>query len=215
MGNNGKQWTTMGNNGQQWSTMGNNGQQWATMSNNGQEWQNNGQEWARMDNNGQQSVVLHASLMPFFSFLTLFLSLQSPPGSPTLLMTQRAPQRWSHQQQQSLRAAALSSTLVHTTRWDLEAPHSRPSRWGVNIPNVSEWIIRELSGREWSHQAALLSASPIWDLAAPSSTLIHGSHAEGSTIPSVGSVDKTPTEHEWDLQMISLAPFLSSLARDG
>ena len=31
-------------------------------------------------------------------------------------------------------AAALSSTLVHAARWDLEAPHSRPSRWGVNIP---------------------------------------------------------------------------------
>ena len=41
---------------------------------------------------------------------------------------------------------ASSSALFHARPhcwWDLEAPHSRPSRWGVNIPNVSEWIIRE------------------------------------------------------------------------
>ena len=75
----------------------------------------------------------------------------------------------------SARASAVispstSSALFHAraARWDLEAPHSRPSRWGVNIPNVSEWIIRELL--LWSHQQASLqsaAASANWDLAAP------------------------------------------------
>ena len=68
LGGGGQQWTTMGNNGQQWTTMDNNGQQWTTMN-------NNGQQWSTMDNNeqqrtlsiGQQSVVLHASTIPFFS----------------------------------------------------------------------------------------------------------------------------------------------------
>ena len=114
-----------------------------------------------------------------------FPSLQSPPGSPTLLVTQRAPQRWSHQQhceQQQQRSLPRSSTLpVETSRRLIHAPRAE----GLTSLRVGKWIIR---GEGMISPGS--AAWPIWDLAAPHQhrTLIHESHAERSTIVSVAGV---------------------------